>query len=229
MVQQVSSSVSVEGHGFESHPGNLSDFNLVPQIKEKNATEKPSGPPPGTEIHPPNIPRSPTWDVSQNRRRFPNPRSKSASPVVTETPEPYTRIKTESKSELTECSVAEGLGRDRRPYSPLRPEPAGVTWDPTLPPSDPPNPFRPAHGCHVCGKSFATAYGLAAHFVCHTGERPYTCTRCKFRFSRPADLKKHERIHTGERPYPCSLCGRRFNRTENLRRHLKKVHHGTMV
>ncbi|XP_062841042.1 B-cell CLL/lymphoma 6 member B protein [Trichomycterus rosablanca] len=253
-VQQVSSSVAAEEPLYESRLENLSDCNLEPRMREKNLVsepysrfmeEKPITLQPGTEIQPPNLPKSPTYDFSQTRRRFLNPRSKSASPVITEAPDPLARIKTESKSELPECSVTEQSERDRRPYSPLHHDPTSASWDPTPPPrthartledvTDASLPFRAAvrrdcpHGCHVCGKSFATAYSLGAHFVCHTGERPYACSRCKFRFSRLADLKKHERIHTGERPYNCSLCGRRFNRTENLRRHLKKVHHGTLV
>ncbi|KAK2829704.1 hypothetical protein Q7C36_017694 [Tachysurus vachellii] len=188
-------------------------------------------------------------DFSHKRRSLSSLRSRSASPDVTGAPGILNTIKTEE--EFPECSVSEQTENTITdahlllPYHPVHGNPSLVSRDTSTPPHAHVRAERMvdascslfgitvrrenSHICHVCGKSFATASSLGAHFVCHSGERPFACERCKFRFSRLADLKKHERIHTGEKPYNCTLCGRRFNRTENLRRHLRKVHHGALL
>lgn len=183
-------------------------------------------------------------------RSFSSLRSRSSSPDPTGAPGILNTIKTES--EFPECSLSEqtdSLITDSHlllPYYPVNCNPAHVSRDSTTllhahiraeqaVGAAAASLFgvtvrrENSHTCHVCGKSFATASSLGAHFICHSGERPFACERCKFRFSRLADLKKHERIHTGEKPYNCMLCGRRFNRTENLRRHLRKIHHGALL
>lgn len=219
--------------------------------------EKPSALHLRAETREPNDAVSSPCNISDKRRRsFTSPRSRTPSPSVTGAPGLLYNIKTESKSEFPECSLSEQTGNtvtdadllhhhNHLPYEPVHVNPAHVSRDSSGPPrahvraenvADAAGPFGVtvrkdvhAHACHVCGKTFATASSLGAHFVCHSGERPFACERCKFRFSRLADLKKHERIHTGEKPYNCTLCGRRFNRTENLRRHLRKVHHGALL
>ncbi|KAB5553631.1 hypothetical protein PHYPO_G00040850 [Pangasianodon hypophthalmus] len=213
--------------------------------------EKPSALHLRAETREPNDAISSPYDFSHKRRRsFSSLRSQSASPDVTGMPGILNSIKTESKSEFPECSLSEQTENTitdthlHLPYHPVHVNLSHISRDSSTPPRahvraenmmDAAGPFgvtvrrENSHTCHVCGKSFATASSLGAHFVCHSGERPFACERCKFRFSRLADLKKHERIHTGEKPYNCTLCGRRFNRTENLRRHLRKVHHGALL
>lgn len=200
------------------------------------------------ETREPNDDISSPFDFSDKKRRSsPSLRSRSTSPDVTGAPGILNAVKTESKSEFPECSLSEQTENtitDAHHHLPYYPWTAHVSQDSSTPPGphvqadntlDAAGVFgvmvrrENLHACHVCGKTFATASSLGAHFVCHSGERPFTCERCKFSFSRLADLKKHERIHTGEKPYNCTLCGRRFNRTENLRRHLRKVHHGVLL
>lgn len=249
--QQVSSSVAAEEPLYESHHVQALDCHFERETEENDETdsyepsfdeEKPSA----VHLTEPNDAISSPCDFShKSRRSFSRLRSRSASPDVTGTPGILNPIKTES--EFPECSLSEQTENTITDahLHPVYVNPAHISWDANTPPHahirtentvDATGglfsltvPRENSHTCHVCSKSFATASSLGAHFVCHSGERPFACERCKFRFSRLADLKKHERIHTGEKPYNCTLCGRRFNRTENLRRHLRKVHHGALL
>ncbi|XP_046721550.1 zinc finger protein 354C isoform X1 [Silurus meridionalis] len=257
--QQVSSSVAAEEPLYESHHGQVSDREQAVMeenverdsyelsFEEEEEEEKPSALHLRAETRQANEEVPSPCDFSHKRTRsLSSSRSRSASPDVRGVPGIPNHIKTESKSEFPECSLLEQRENTilHLPCYPAHANPAHVSWDPSGPPdecvraenaTDGVGPFgvttrrESSHTCHVCGKSFATASSLGAHFVCHSGERPFACERCQFRFSRLADLKKHERIHTGEKPYNCMLCGRRFNRTENLRRHLKKVHRGALL
>lgn len=251
-MQQVSSSVAAEEPLYESHHAHVLDRHSDRELLETEEHEetdsfelsfeedKPSTLPQRPETREPND----ACDFSHKRRRsFSSPRSRSASPDVADAPRILNTIKTEA--EFPECSVSEQTENTITDTHLLLPYPSHVSRDSSTPPHAHVQAEHMvdvsgglfgvtmrrenSHACHVCGKSFATASSLGAHFVCHSGERPFACERCKFRFSRLADLKKHERIHTGEKPYFCTLCGRRFNRTENLRRHLRKVHHGALL
>ena len=53
--------------------------------------------------------------------------------------------------------------------------------------------------------------------VVHTGDRPYSCSKCDKSFSVSSYLKKHMRFHTG------SDCGRSFSNSGNLNKH-KNTH-----
>lgn len=258
-VQQASSSVVAEEPPCESHQAPAPDCPSERALAETGANvetdpyelsfqeEKPNARHLRTETHQPDDTlRSSPCQFSRKRRR--SSKSPSASPDVTAAPGILNDIKTES--EFPECSRSGQTesaitgAHLRLTHHPLHVIPAHFSGDSSAPPqphvraenmADAAGPLcvttqrENSHACHVCGKLFATVSSLGAHFICHSGERPFACQCCKFRFSRLADLKKHERIHTGEKPYNCTLCGRRFNRTENLRRHLRKVHHGVLL
>ncbi|XP_058260472.1 zinc finger protein 596 [Hemibagrus wyckioides] len=257
-VQQVSSSVAAEEPLYESHQAHVLDRHSGREPLETEEHEDTDSfelsfeeDKPSTLLQRPETRESnDACDFSHKRRRsFSSLRSRSASPDVADAPGILNTIKTEA--EFPECSVSKQTENTIMgthlllPYHPIHGNPSHVSRDSSTPPHVHVRAEHAvdvtgglfgvtvrrenSHACHVCGKSFATASSLGAHFVCHSGERPFACERCKFRFSRLADLKKHERIHTGEKPYNCTLCGRRFNRTENLRRHLRKVHHGALL
>ncbi|XP_052748259.1 zinc finger protein ZFP2-like isoform X2 [Galleria mellonella] len=49
--------------------------------------------------------------------------------------------------------------------------------------------------CYVCGKGFTTNKILTNHIRTHTGERPYSCTRCSVQFAHRAALRAHQQAH----------------------------------
>ena len=53
-------------------------------------------------------------------------------------------------------------------------------------------------------KALIETASLKAHAKMHTGEKPFTCSKCDKVFQQNCDLKKHERTHTGEKSFACS-------------------------
>lgn len=76
--------------------------------------------------------------------------------------------------------------------------------------------------CHVCGKQFRWAAGLARHLKeVHAGIKEHGCDICGRMFAAKATRDGHRRIHTGERPYVCDACGKAFKTQATLYIHLK--------
>ncbi|KAM4876461.1 zinc finger protein 483 [Thomomys bottae] len=116
---------------------------------------------------------------------------------------------------------------------------------------------RPENGeksrkCGKCGKCFGYS-ALTKRPRNLTGEKPYTCIKCRKATSSgssrssgrgsPTDeklckcdvcgksftvihhLMKHQRTHTGEKPYSCKDCGRAFSDSSSLSQH-QRIHTG---
>ncbi|XP_042554848.1 zinc finger protein 483 [Dipodomys spectabilis] len=116
---------------------------------------------------------------------------------------------------------------------------------------------RPENGeksrkCGKCGKCFGYS-ALTKRPRNLTGEKPYTCIKCRKAASNsssrssgrgsPTDeklckcdvcgksftvihhLMKHQRTHTGEKPYACKDCGRAFSDSSSLSQH-QRIHTG---
>ena len=66
---------------------------------------------------------------------------------------------------------------------------------------------------------------LHTHERTHSGEKPFTCSKCDKAFKQSGDLKTHERTHRGEKLFFCSKCEMAFTQIGSLMIH-ERTHTG---
>ncbi|XP_063825316.1 myoneurin-like [Ostrinia nubilalis] len=78
--------------------------------------------------------------------------------------------------------------------------------------------------CETCGMELKTQTRLRRHWLTHSAELAFSCTRCPFRSRTKFELNQHLRHgHTAARPKTCPYCPAAFRSASNLASH-KKMH-----
>uniref|UniRef100_A0AAZ3PB15 Zinc finger and BTB domain containing 48 n=1 Tax=Oncorhynchus tshawytscha TaxID=74940 RepID=A0AAZ3PB15_ONCTS len=77
--------------------------------------------------------------------------------------------------------------------------------------------------CPTCNKTFLSKYYLKVHNRCHTGEKPFPCSKCGRRYYRKENLMDHQarNCNCGEKikVHNCLQCHMSFDRLGDLRLH----------
>ncbi|KAK2899479.1 hypothetical protein Q8A73_012608 [Channa argus] len=77
------------------------------------------------------------------------------------------------------------------------------------------------YSCSKCGRAFNSRSTLSGHMRTHSGEKRFVCGVCGKACPRLEHLKVHMRTHNGERPYQCTICDKAFTQSHCLKTHMK--------
>ena len=76
--------------------------------------------------------------------------------------------------------------------------------------------------CHICSKTFKTAYRLKRHEQSHTDVRPYACRTCDKRFKQSGHRNEHEANHERQGiRFLCNKCGVVFRCRSSFNSHMR--------
>lgn len=83
--------------------------------------------------------------------------------------------------------------------------------------------------CTKCPKSFSLKSTLEAHLRTHNpqGNKEFNCQVCNSCFSSKASLKVHTALHTDTKPYTCSFCDAKFRTAGHKKSHEQSHKKGT--
>lgn len=89
---------------------------------------------------------------------------------------------------------------------------------------DPKRNFR--YNCPKCDEKFCFPTMLQDHLNLHTNNKPYSCSKCKWKFTTMYNASAHERLCNGSGPtyniMNCRKCNIRFTDALSYRQHQKE-------
>lgn len=78
-------------------------------------------------------------------------------------------------------------------------------------------------GCKICpNKKFTAITTLYYHYISHTGEKPFKCSKCDKGFTRRHSLNYHAMTHSNTNRFKCPVCLKQFRHTSHYKDHVKQ-------